>query len=206
MKTAFVWASAVALSATVASGLVLAHGDATGVVKERMELMKELKGAMKSLSKMFSGEATYDAAKVREAAAVLEAAAGEKLTRLFPQGSLHEPSEAKPEIWQEWQRFQGLADDLGVYSRALAGAADNRGGFGGQGSGTMMGNQSMMGGHSMMGTDSMMGGQSMMGGSGMMGGAPSAEHLAQMPADMLFKMVTDTCSSCHTRYRVEKDD
>ncbi|MFC6673519.1 c-type cytochrome [Marinobacterium aestuariivivens] len=194
MKTVFVWGSAVVLSATVASGVVMAHGGATGVVKERMELMKDLKGSMKSLSEMFSGKADYDAAKVREAAAVLEAASGEAMTRLFPEGSLHGPTEAKPGIWQEWERFQGLADDLGVYSRALAESADNRGGAGGQGSGTMMGTRSMMGGQSMMGTG------------GMMGGAPSAEHLAQMPSEMVFKMVTDTCSSCHTRYRVEKED
>ncbi|NVK43178.1 MAG: cytochrome c [Oceanospirillaceae bacterium] len=199
MKPAFVLGTAVVLSAAVASGVVLAHGGATGVVKERMDLMKDMKGAMKSLSKMFSGETAYDAAEVREAAAVLEAASGETLTKLFPEGSLHMPSEAKAEIWQEWARFQGMADDLGRYSRALAESADNRGGAGGQGSGTMMGTQSMMGG------DAMMGGQSMMGGSGMMGGEPSAEHLAQMPSEMVFKMVTDTCSSCHTRYRVEKD-
>lgn len=200
MKPVFVWGNAVVLSAALASGVVLAHGGATGVVMERMELMKELKGAMKSLSDMFSGKADYDAAKVREAAAVLEAAAGETMTGLFPEGSLHGPTEAKPEIWQEWTRFQGLADDLGVYSRALAASADNHGGTGSQGSGTMMGADNMMG------TQSMMGGDSMMGGSGMMGGAPSAEHLAQMPSEMVFKMVTDTCSSCHTRYRVEKDD
>lgn len=192
MKTAYVWGTALVLSATVTSGLVLAHGGATGVVMERMELMKELKGSMKQLSDMFSGKAEYDAQEVREAAAVLEAASGTKMTALFPEGSLHGPTEAKPEIWQEWQRFQGMADDLGRYSRALAESADNGGGAGGQGSGMMMGTGSMMGGHSMMG------------GSTMMDGAPSAEHLAQMPPEMVFKMVTDTCSSCHTRYRVEK--
>ena len=95
MKPVFVWGSAVVLSAAVASGVVLAHGGATGVVKERMELMKDMKGAMKSLSEMFSGEATYDAAQVREAAAVLEAASGESMTRLFPEGSLHMPSEVQ---------------------------------------------------------------------------------------------------------------
>ncbi len=45
----------------------------------------------------------------------------------------------------------------------------------------------------------------MMGGGQMMnGGMPDPDHLAEMPADRVFQMVTDTCSSCHTRFRKEE--
>ncbi len=211
MNPKFVLGAFLACSLTVTPVVVLGHGGASGVVKERMDAMKEMKDAMKSLSAMFSGKADYDADKVRQAAAVLEQNAGQSLTGLFPQGSDHSPSEAKANIWQEWEQFGQMADDLKLYSRALAEAADKRAMHtGGSDASGMMGGGHMMGtgqadGHMMAGSmmsGSMMSG-SMMHGGMMAHGRPSAEHLAEMPADMLFKMVTDSCSSCHTRYRQE---
>lgn len=32
----------------------------------------------------------------------------------------------------------------------------------------------------------------------------TAEQLAAMPADGVFNMVAQTCSSCHTKFRLEK--
>ncbi|WP_222223290.1 c-type cytochrome [Marinobacterium arenosum] len=197
-----------ACSLTVTSVAAVAHGGASGVVKERMETMKEMKTSMKSLSAMFSGKAAYDPDEVREAALVLQRNSGDALTRLFPEGSLHKPTEAKEIIWQEWRRFGQMADDLQLFSQALGKAADRHGqagSQGGMGSGHMMGSDSMMGAGHMMGSDSMMGSGHMMGGGMMAGTRPSEEHLAQMPAEMLFKMVTDSCSSCHTRYRQEDE-
>ena len=56
----------------------------------------------------------------------------------------------------------------------------------------------------MMGGDAMMGSGDMMGGGGMMADATMGrEELAEMPADAVFAMVSDTCSSCHTRFRTE---
>lgn len=45
--------------------------------------------------------------------------------------------------------------------------------------------------------------------SGMMGGdqmkrAMSVEHIAQMPADGAFVMMTQVCSACHDRFREQK--
>ena len=168
---------------------VLAHGGATGVVKERMELMKEMKESMKDLSSMFKGEVTYDPALVKQASEVLQATSGEELTRLFPENSLHDPSEAKPEIWTKWKRFQSMADDLNTYSAALAEAAGN------VADSTMDPPTDMMGG-----TDMMMGSAD-----GMMGGSEGKMDLGNMPAERVFKLVADTCSSCHTKFRVEKE-
>lgn len=168
----------------------MAHGNASGVVKERMELMEEMKESMKSMSDIFSGKADYDAQTIKDAARAIRENAGATMTSLFPEGSIHGPSEAKPEIWQEWERFESQAAQLKRYSAALEKAADN--GVVSQ-TGSSAG---MMGGDTMMGSSGMMG--MMMGTQG-----PSEEHLSQMPADMVFRMLTDTCSSCHTRYRIE---
>jgi len=199
MKSTRILGTAIALSVSLSSGVVMAHGGASGIVMERMDLMKEMKTSMKSMSAMFSGKAEYDEAVVKEAARAIERNSGEAMTKLFPEGSLHGPTEAKPEIWQEWDRFAALADQLKRYGAALEKAADNGMASSGGAPAAMMGSGAMMGNGSMMGSGSMMGATGMMGTQG-----PSEEHLAEMPADGVFQMLTDTCSSCHTRYRVEE--
>ncbi len=66
----------------------------------------------------------------------------------------------------------------------------------------MMGQDTMMGGNSMMSQGGMMGSGGMMGNAGHMA---DPEMLAQMPADGLFNMVAQTCSACHSKFRVEKN-
>lgn len=175
----------------VASQSVFAHGGATGVVKERMDGMGVMKEAMKVLTPMMRGQVEYDAAIVRERAEDISNHAGEALTKLFPEGSLDAPSEAKPEIWQDWREFSALADQLRVMADGLVEASEN---------GLMMGGETSAAG-------GMMGGQSgsMMGG-GMMGTGASGGmmDLSQMPADGVFTMMGQVCSACHTRFRIEK--
>ncbi|WP_170399999.1 c-type cytochrome [Ruegeria arenilitoris] len=191
MKTENLLLGAVVASVlVVASQSVFAHGGATGVVKDCMDGMGVMKDAMKVLTPMMRGQVEYDAAVVREHAEDISHHAGEALTRLFPEGSLDAPSEAKPEIWQDWAAFSALADQLRVMADGLADASENGlmmagetpavgGMMGGQG-GTMMGQQ----------------GGSMVSGSMM--------DYSQMPADGVFTMMGQVCSACHTRFRVEK--
>ena len=47
---------------------VQAHSGATGVVKERMALMKTLGGEIKKIAAMFKGEAAYDPGEIAAAA------------------------------------------------------------------------------------------------------------------------------------------
>ncbi len=177
----------------VSAPLVFAHGGAKGVVKERMDLMDNMKDAMKTLSAIYKGEQEYDADTVRKAALIIRDHSGGAMTKLFPKGSAHGPSEAKQNIWQEWERFAGLAKRQQVISQGLHDSADNRSAGEAKSSGHMMGG----------GSGSMMG-KSMMGGGHMMGGKmDTPEHYAAMPSEMVFKMLADNCSSCHTRYRVE---
>jgi cytochrome c556 len=199
-KTA-IFAGAI-LAGAAASVSVSAHSGATGIVGERMDHMKMLSDAVKQLTAMFTGKAPYNAAKVRDLANVVKDHGGATMTALFPKGSIEPPSEAKSEIWTDWQTFQALADQLESFGAGLAAAADNpRGGMpGGAG---LMGQQGGMMGQSGQG----MMGRNMMGSGGSPGVMPqhSAETFAQMPPDMVFGMVTQTCSSCHTRFRAEKN-
>lgn len=160
----------------------LAHGGATGIVKERMDAMEDMKGAMKTVSDMFKGKIPYEAVQVRVAAETINMHAGENLTKLFPKGSLHHPTEAKAEIWQEWDRFQHLSKELERISQGLYDAADNV-----ESENEEDSSASMMG----MGAESEV--------------QEGAESFATMPVEVVFERLSDNCSACHTDYRVEKD-
>lgn len=178
----FLTLSFVALFLTwISASSVIAHGGATGVVKQRMDSMEMMGTAMKSLARMILGQEPYDVDRVRTMAQTLESHSGEALTTLFPEGSLQPPSEASPDIWTDWQGFEDLAEQLSKYSKALEMAA---------------GNERMMGG-----------GAGMMGGGMRMGAdatGASVEELAQLPPDMLFRQLTQTCSACHRDFREER--
>lgn len=176
------------------TGAALAHGGATGVVKERMDGMKAMGNAVKSLAAMMRGEEDYDVAAVKMHGQTIESHAGDALVDLFPKGSDGAPSEAKPAIWTDSADFEALASQLETYAIALQAAANKS---------PMMVNstqRNMMGGSGMMSSSDMMNGSRMMGSQTMM----SSDALAKMPVDGVFNMLVQTCASCHANYRSEK--
>lgn len=201
MKTALV---AAGLSVAVSVG-VYAHGGATGVVKERMTMMENLGKTLKELTAMMRGKVTYDEDKVRELAGIMRDHGGENMTKLFPKGSMDKPTEAMPKIWDDWQRFQLLANQLADYSSALMVSAGNprpggtNTGMGMMPPASMMGNAMPQAG--MMGTTGMMGGTGMM---GSMPNAPDPKQLEKMPPDAAFMHVSQTCGACHEGFRKPK--
>lgn len=195
------------VAVSILSAAAFAHSGATGVVKQRMELMQDIGEAMKSLADMFKGKTPYDSVQVRAQAEVIRDRAGQHILELFPHDSVQPPSEALPDIWSDWASFEALAIQLRDYSDALAQAADNPSGPGMLPGGTpdqggMGGGRGMMLGR---GPGMMSGGR----GAGMMGGAPGAgpdpSHLAEMPPQAAFMHVAETCNSCHTRFRLEQE-
>ena len=159
LRTAIFAMVSLSISVTGTS-LVLAHGGATGVVKERMEAMEAISKANKSLSAMFKGDVDYDPASVRDSALRIKRHAGEAMTELFPEGSDGKPSEALPMIWDDWATFEALAADLATYSQGLADAAENPRGGPRNGKAMMGGGQHMMqGGQAMMGQGMMTNGR-----------------------------------------------
>lgn len=182
-----------------------AHEGATGVVKERMEAMKTIGAAMKRIAAMLRGLQDYDAAAVAEAARAIEAHGGDAMTALFPEGSAHEPSEARPVIWKDWEQFKALAQDLAVYSRALAAAAGNE-------RGTMEGQhlRALPPGavpEEWFQTPDPSGGEGQqVAGSSLptSDAVTDFDALKRMPPQMAFLQLTRTCAGCHRDFRVKK--
>ncbi|WP_306261459.1 cytochrome c [Pararhizobium sp. IMCC21322] len=193
--------SAVA-AALVISAAAYAHNGATGVVKERMDAMSTLGKATKSLTEIMRGDVSYDAEVVRKNAAQIQKHAGNSMTKLFPEDSLMKPSEARPTIWANWEEFEVLAMRLETLAVGLAASADN--GLmasGGAPASGMMGTDSMTSSGGMTSSGTMMAG-SMTTESGTL---PDAAELASMPTDGVFNMLAQTCASCHTQFRSEKN-
>jgi cytochrome c556 len=112
------------LSLSVDPASVSAHSGAKGIVKERMELMKDIGKAMKSLGAMARGKAPLDSAKVKEAAGSI-ARHGQKIPTLFPKGSSKGVTEAGPRIWQDPEGFRKSADEMVAVARDIAGQSEN---------------------------------------------------------------------------------
>ena len=104
-----------ALAIGVASA-ALAHTGATGIVKERMDTMSEIAKNMKALAAMVKSD-KVDADAAREIGSRVAEHAN-LFPSQFPEGSLSELSEARAEIWADF-------DDFEAKSEALATAAVN---------------------------------------------------------------------------------
>lgn len=109
------------LSATLGAQ---AHDKAIGVVKQRMDAMGVLADSMKSIAGQLKSPSP-DPAAIQAAATALRAHAAGNLTKDFPEGSLSPPTEARAEIWQDWDRFTALANRLDLQAQGLALAAGN---------------------------------------------------------------------------------
>ncbi|WP_461433383.1 c-type cytochrome [Hoeflea alexandrii] len=167
-----------------AATAALAHGSATGIVKERMDGMIVLRDSMKAMGPMMQGKTEYDGAVVRARASAIRQHSGEALSSLFPQGSGGMPSEATDAVWEDWERFTMISNRLETLAVALEAGAGN--GLMKDGMGGMMNSGTMQ--------EMMAGGMSM----------PMDEgQLAAMPADALFTMIGNTCSACHEKFRAK---
>ncbi len=100
--------------ALLGSGALLAHSGATGIVKERMDAMKAIGKAMKSLDGMAKGKIAYDGATVKAASETIQQHA-DAVDRLFPDTKHSRTShvtEAAPAIWADKPAFLALAQKM----------------------------------------------------------------------------------------------
>lgn len=119
MKLRVIAAAAVASCLVLSPVQVSAHGGAKGVVKQRMDQMEEMKDEVKSISAMLKGRSVYSREAMEAGVKRIQARSGDALLQLFPEGSLTKPSEALPEIWQQWPEFEQLANKQQALSEAL---------------------------------------------------------------------------------------
>jgi cytochrome c556 len=106
------------------SGWAFAHSGATGIVKERMDAMSDIGKAMKTIGLMVKGNNAFDSAKAHDAASAISRNAT-RIPELFPHGSAGKPSEATLEIWENWDEFAAMAEQMKADSDALASVAEN---------------------------------------------------------------------------------
>jgi cytochrome c556 len=97
------------------AGSAGAADDPANVVKYRVNLMKAQTGHLRAIASVVKGEVSYGAHVKAHADAIK--ALSEMAGEVFPKGSGVGESRAKPEIWQDWDKF------LAVYGTYKAEAA-----------------------------------------------------------------------------------
>jgi cytochrome c556 len=111
---------AVVIGAVLISGAAFAKGDRTDPnAKARSDLMRVVGKNTGILGDMAGGKAAYDAAAAEAAKAALVEAAGQIETAFKDQGGADPASEAKPEIWTNWEGFLADAKALGDAAGAM---------------------------------------------------------------------------------------
>lgn len=111
--------AAIALGAAMVAGLAIAEGTATDpVVIAHKDLMKSFGGAMKTLGGMAGGDVAFDAAAAEAAKAVLVDGAA-KIPAVFEMTSTDPASEAKAEVWTNWDDYLAKAKGFGDAAAAL---------------------------------------------------------------------------------------
>src|SRR6185369_5060356 len=93
-----------------------AHDHATGVVKERMDMMEVMAKRLKAIRERIDGKRDLAAIKA-DAEAI--ASHAPHLVHLFPPGSTQKPTDARATIWQNWNDFERKATALEVESKKL---------------------------------------------------------------------------------------
>lgn len=111
---------AVVIGAVLMSGAAYAKGDRTDPnAKARSDLMRVVGKNTGILGDMAGGKAAYDAAGAEAAKAAIVEAAGQIETAFKEQGAADPASEAKPEIWANWEDFLVDAKALGDAAGAM---------------------------------------------------------------------------------------
>ena len=86
-------------------GSALAHSGATGIVKERMDMFKRSQKNLKAIKSHIRAEDYGSIAKLADE--IREWAV--KMPEYFPEGSNVKPSEASPNIWEDFSGFKRAA-------------------------------------------------------------------------------------------------
>ena len=109
----------IALVAMVLSGAAInAHSVENPVVQKRMEVMKEIKSAIGVLGGMAKGKIAFDVVAATAAQTTL-IEQSELVATTFEANETDPKSEALPSIWENWDTFVDMADDLTFAAEGL---------------------------------------------------------------------------------------
>lgn len=171
------------------------HSGASGVVKQRMELMERYDELLDRLFAMVHGELPYSAEIVKKAANEIHETSGDHLVAMFPKGSTEKPSKADPAIWENMRMFNHMAERLEDFAEALEDSANDApsgtAGLPKKWEDVPAMNRDMMGqGGGMMGQ-----------GGGMMMGSGRDFNMQGNTMEQSLWRVAQMCSNCHTQFR-----
>ena len=109
----------IAIVAMVLSGAAIhAHSVENPVVQKRMDLMKEIKSAIGVLGGMAKGTIACDVVAATAAQTTL-IEQSELVATTFEANETDPKSEALPSIWENWDTFVEMADDLTFAAEGL---------------------------------------------------------------------------------------
>lgn len=115
-------AAAAALGAALGGGMVEAADEAKNVIAYRQNVMKGMAAHITQIAMVAKGEVSFAAHVAANAQAMANAA--KIIPEVFPKGTTGEEagveSEAKPEIWAEWDKFAAAAKALEAQAGKLA--------------------------------------------------------------------------------------
>ncbi|WP_280953069.1 cytochrome c [Rhizobium sp. M1] len=154
------------------------------IVALRQADMKAMSDAAKTISDMFRAPESYSSTEFRRAADIIVDRAGAVLAGHFAGGTDDPRSKAKPDIAQERDRFDRLADDLRNYALALDAAGEAS-------PGAMTERMRMKPGEPK-------------------GGGPLGIHvrneteLSSISAEHVFHLMLQTCTTCHAAFRIHR--
>ena len=118
IKNRFVVLGVIAVLASVISAAI-AHEGASGIVKMRMDKFKQSQQQLKSLIAHTKAQ-KYD--EVARLAGYL-AEWGAQIPAHFPKGSTQKPTEARPEIWIDFENFTAKAEAFRMAANRIEEAA-----------------------------------------------------------------------------------
>ena len=117
-----VLAGALALAAVAGVTSTQAADDPANVIKYRDMVMSGLADHIGAIGAIVKGEVSYTAHIADHARSLHTTSL--MLPDVFPEGSDQGETRAKPEIWQDWAKFEGMMNDLREESGKLADLAD----------------------------------------------------------------------------------
>ena len=96
--------TATAFAVLLIAGTAMAHEGATGVVAQRMDLMKQMGQHMKALGAMLAGKTAFDQETARRLAETMHQHC-EHVMHMFPPGSDGHHTEATEAVWDRRPEF-----------------------------------------------------------------------------------------------------
>ena len=108
----------ISLLVSFSAVVTYAHAVENSAVQKRMNVMKEIKGAMGVLGGMAKGAIAFDAAAATAAQNTLIEQSG-MVAVSFEANETDPKSEALPSIWENWDTFVEMADDLTFAAEGL---------------------------------------------------------------------------------------